>query len=451
MLSFKTFLSEGVKLTPSELSKPNSSTGEARLDILKKQIQNKVPLELANGTSAIVIDIESAIDAISAFNGKPIPLITDKGPITSSQLAKSRVFGGGTGGAGSGTKDTAINESGQCVWLQAMLDSGTNNPIEFFTEEVLTAAYRKVNVDVKLDDILEISDAWKRSSWATAKLLIDEGFAKKGLVPHRGSKLMKGIYDAKNKALKAQKLSRISDDKWNPGDIWLVAPSFKLSDLPTDSLGSLNEKLKDLYSQRILVGVSLKLVAKNPKYTEYNTEDPPSISPYRFNSFRLESDRGNFWSSKRGTLLFDGGKLDITPNSSFGSMKAELLGKKARGGGIGWGAISDYSRSILRKSLPNNSELVKIAKAIDKGDKRSIESFWSMVSYMYPSMKKVDFLSNLQTKDGVWIHGKYSATLLGYNIQSVGGRAADDFVTKLVNYASSSMEESSVYVKVSER
>ena len=47
-LSFDT-VKEAVKLTPSELNKPNSVTGEDRLDILTRLIRDKKPLELAKG------------------------------------------------------------------------------------------------------------------------------------------------------------------------------------------------------------------------------------------------------------------------------------------------------------------------------------------------------------------------------------------------------------------
>jgi hypothetical protein len=376
MLTFKNFLKESTKLTPAELIKPNSQTGVIRLEILKSEIVNSNPLELAKGGTVVVIDIDSALSAIKQFekDNKPFKLNTNRGPIRSSDLAKNKIFGGGISGAGSGSADTAVNESAQCVWLQAMLDGGSNNPIEYFTDQILTTAYKKVQVDVSLDKILDISDQWKFSSYQTAKILINNGYAKKGMVCHRGSKLMKDIYAAKNIATKNSGLSKITDDKWNPGDIWLAASSFKISDLPTDSLAALNEKIKDLYSQRILVGISLKLVAKKPKLTEYNIEDPPSITTYKFINFYLESNRGSFWSSKSGAIEFSGGKMQVATQTSFGSFKAELAGKKARGGGIGWSGIADYAKTELKKTIPQNADIKKMAQSISKGNKKDIDS-----------------------------------------------------------------------------
>ena len=49
-MRFKNFaITEAVKLTPEQLAKNNSKTGEARIDILIRLIQDQVPLELAKG------------------------------------------------------------------------------------------------------------------------------------------------------------------------------------------------------------------------------------------------------------------------------------------------------------------------------------------------------------------------------------------------------------------
>lgn len=455
MLTFKSFLKEAAQLTPRELVKPNRARGgnnKLRIDILRDEILQNNELELAAGGKVIVTDIEAALQEIEKFktNNTPFQLMTNKGPISSSQLAKSKVFGGGVGGAGSGTVDTAINEATQAVWLQAMLDAGSNNPLEYFTDEILKAAYRKVKANTKLNDILAISDAWKVSAYYSAKILIDSGFAQKNVVIHHGSPLMKGIYAAKNQALKNQGRPKISDDKWNPGDIWLADPSFKLSDLPTDSIQSLNDVIKELYTQRKLVGVSLKFTDSKAKITEHNIGTPPNV--FRFQNYYLESNRGTYWSSKNGSIEFDGtfrGILDVSPNTSFGTLKAEVLGSKARAGSIGWTHLMDYSSRILRKTLPNNTELRADAKKIAAGDKRAIDAYFNIASPFLRGTSRQEFENQLKLKDEVWIHAKYSATILGHTITSVGGKAADEFMTSIVNYASAAMAESSVYVKVS--
>ena len=289
MKSFKSYLGEAVALNPKELSKPNSVTGEKRTDILRREIKAGNPLELKSGGFFTVTDIQAAMEAIDKFekDGKSFKLIGGGGSISSSHLAKSKVFGGGGGGAGGGTDQTAAVESAQCLWLQAMLDNGIL-PFESFTEDMLKKAYSKIKVDVKLDKILDIDDGWKNSSYLGAKHLIENGFAHKGLVAHRGSDLMKAIYAAKDKALKNQGLSKISDDKWNPGDIWLADKSFRVSSLPTDSIGSLNKKLLELFNEKKLIGVSLKKFVKNAKHDVKNASGN-ALSTFKLKTYALAS------------------------------------------------------------------------------------------------------------------------------------------------------------------
>ena len=150
-------LQEAVKLTPSELGKPNSVTGEDRLDILTRLIKDGKPLELAKGGVFKVTDIENALTSIAIFKKlkKPFTLIGDGKMISSSDLGKSKVFGGG-GGAGGGTLNTKITESHQCVMCQAMLDNGMQDEEYFMNRDVLKAAYNRVYVDASLDEILSV-------------------------------------------------------------------------------------------------------------------------------------------------------------------------------------------------------------------------------------------------------------------------------------------------------
>ena len=103
MKTLNQFIAEGA-LRPSELIKPNSKTGEARLDILAQKIKNDDLLELTtdyarrvNATQFKVTDKEAALEAIKQFDGKPIPLtgtINGKpAEITTSNLEKTNDFG----------------------------------------------------------------------------------------------------------------------------------------------------------------------------------------------------------------------------------------------------------------------------------------------------------------------------------------------------------------------
>ena len=172
MIKFTSFqsLAEGAKLTPAELIKPNSSTGEDRIDILLRLIKSNKPLELSKGGTFIVTDIDHAIAGIEAFKKdnserkKPIALKGDNESfITTSDLAKAKVFGGGGGGAGGGSANTKNTESHQCVMIQAMLDHGIQSEEYFNNDDIIKTAYKKVKVDATLDEVLSVGDDWFHS------------------------------------------------------------------------------------------------------------------------------------------------------------------------------------------------------------------------------------------------------------------------------------------------
>jgi hypothetical protein len=451
MKSFKSYLREAVAMSPKELQKPNSLTGEKRTDILRREIKAGNPLELKAGGFFVVTDIQAALDAIDKFekDGKAFKLIGGGGSINSSHLAKSKVFGGGGGGAGGGTDQTATVESAQCLWLQAMLDNGMLS-LESFTEEMLTAAYPKIKVDVKLDKILEIDDGWKKSSYLGAKHLIENGFAHKGMVAHRGSDLMKAIYSAKNKALRNQGLSKISDDKWNPGDIWLADASFKASELPTDTLHNLNKKLVELFNQKRLIGVSLKKIVKAAKHDVKNLEEK-NLKTFKFKTAALASaQRGTIWTSKGGNVYYDGGSMEIRTNSALGTHKAEIKGKTARGGGAGWGVIINYAKTKLKYTLPKNRELVATARKIASGSSKETAQMFKMMDAIVPDLTEQEFMQEIAKKDAVWIHAKLGVIHMFYAMHKANQQAKDSFISSIVSYAGSELEESSVYVKVYE-
>jgi len=455
--NFQEVLSEElVKLTPAQLVKPNGQTGEPRIDILARLIKDGAPLELAKGGTFVVVDKESALDQIKNWNEKtPIALKGDGDNfITSNDLGKSKVFGGAMGGAGGGTLMTKLTESHQCVIIQAMLDHGMQS-MEFFQDDkILKDAYKKVDVDATLDEVLSVDDSWFNSSYLSAQLIIKEGYVKKGMTLHRGSKTMVGIYLAKNEAFKNSGFGKFSDDKWNPGDIWATASDFKLSEINKTSVRGLNKSILKLYSERRLVGISLKLVKKAAKIKEYNIETPPDTDDHKLVKVLLQGERrGEFWSSKGGTIFYDVGSLTIKDNSYQGTNKVEIKGKTARGGGASWGIIVDSAKQVFGASskIPEHKVIKELSNKIaKKKDKKSIDMMWGLYNHFYKNTTREEFDKNLETKDAGWVSAKLGALILCYNIDKNTGPKANRFITKLINYAGSKSEDSSAYVKVYE-
>ena len=461
MINFNSYqpITEGVKLTPAELTKPNGVTGEDRVDILLRLIKDGKPLELAKGGTFVVTDIEHAVAGIEAWKKnksdkkQAIALKGDNDAfITSSDLKKAKVFGGG-GGAGGGTLNTKNTESHQCVMIQAMLDHGIQSE-EFFTDDIMKAAYKKVFVDASLEEVLSVGDNWIASSYQSAMLLIKNGYVNKGMTFHRGDKVMAQIYAKKNIAFKNSGFPNLKDDKWNPGDIWAVAKNFNVKkELGDDSVKTLNLDILEHFVNRRLVGISLKIVKKKGKFVEMNVQRPPDVDDHKVKEILLQGkSRGDFWSTKGGTVVYDVGELMLKDNSAGGSVKMELKGKTARGGGAGWGIIMDAMKQVFgRAPAPKfKADVFSVAKKIVKGDKKSIEKFWKMYNHFYSNDTYENFLANLEKKDQFWISAKLGVMIICYEVSKNTGPKSNRLITKVVNYAGSKAEDSSSYIKVYE-
>jgi hypothetical protein len=458
MKNFKAFktLTEAVKLTPAELNKDNSITKEPRIDILIRLIQQGKPVELAKGGSVTIEKTDELLKLLIDFKKNQsnkkfaIPFMGIDGKnYTTSDLGKSSVFGGG-GGSGGGSLNTKITESHQCVMCQAMLDNGMHDE-DFFTAEILKAAYKKTFVDASLDEVLGVEGDWFTSSHLGAYELIKNKYIHKGMTFHRNDKLMNSIYALKNVAYKNTNMKALKDDKWNPGDIWAVDKSFNIKSLKFDSVKSLNESILEQFVNRTLVGISLKLVKKKAKLTEYNVKLPPDTDDHKLVKILLQGAlRGDFWSNKGATLVFDDGKMALKDNSPGSNVKAEIILKTARGGGASWGVLQDATKIVFNKKLPDHkSGIYKIAKAIDKKkDKKGISIFWKMYNNFYKNDTYEDFLKNLESKDTNWISSKLGCLYVCYYLDLNTGKKANRWITKIVNYAGSKAEDSSAYVKV---
>ena len=460
MKSFKTFLTEGTKLTPRELKKPATggpNKGMARTEILANKIRKQEPLTLADGKKFEVANPSEALASIEQFrkDGKAFKLIDKSGKeISSSDLLKTSDFGGGTG-AGGGTKNTAIGESAQCVWMAAMVDIGYDQPLESFTDEVLTEAFKKVSVGkTSLKDILSIDESWKKSSYLTAQFAIKDRIIERDMTFHRDDNLMKAIYSAKNTAFKNNDFKPLTDDKWNPGDIWAADSDFKISELNTNTVEGFNDDILDLYLQKRLVGVSLKKVSKGVKSVEKNVTRPPETEDYKFVAGHIKAlTRGEWYTSKTNYITYIGGQLDIRANTGFGSHKVEIKGKGARGGGASWGVMSDAAKRIYRKELPKNSKMKKEAKLIASGDKRAVQKFTKLLQIVDKKISNAEVIEKLATlgkNSDIWIHGKLGG-LYVLELISKGGQKANKFVTQIINYAGSSTSDSSAYIILKEK
>jgi hypothetical protein len=136
-------------------------------------------------------------------------------------------------------------------------------------------------------------------------------------------------------------------------------------------------------------------------------------------------------------------------NSPGKTGKAEIKGKAARGGGLSWGNMQEFIKRETGKTPPNHAGgIVKHAKNIVKGDKRTINLFWGLYNHFYPSAKRTEMEEELAKKEWTWIAAKLAVLYVGYYLSKNIGKKSDAIITNFVNYAGSEQIDSSTYVKV---
>jgi len=432
------FSLEETPLTPKELQKTNSKTGESRIDILIGKIQKGEELELDAGGTFTVDNKDEAIKALkSEIPRSGVILIDSEGnQISTSKLKKSTEFGGGKG-SGGGAAQTDQQESAQSLVNALAQKLGNDISVEDLTPENLKSVAGEVDITSPISDTIDFitnSPNWSDTLIHTAKLVND--FIGQDVEFHRGSPFVDSIYSSWNQARKADKLGGIKNDKWNPSDIWAVSPDVKSIEFKTD-LAELNNQLIDLFDERKLVGISLKKLGPDSKITVRAKE--PQVEKDGYVEATISP------TSKDAYINFtSGAKMQLRTFSNDGtSFQGELKGKTANQGKIGGGVL----RSILSRNgldlIPSQKEA--LTKATDLSD-NFIKEFIELAK----KYGKFDITEEeLKSKTVDWISSKYQALLVIKAIEDGSKENVEDALTDIRNYAGSTSSISSVHLKVS--
>ena len=432
--------------------------GDKRLQALIDVIKDGNPVPDKIGRNLEIPNTAENIEAIQAFiksddSVKTFPLKLNNGQIVqSNELGKSPVFGGKGAGAGA-TGNTADGESLQCLYLEAMLKEGTNQEFSHFTPQLLQKAMNGIDVDVSFEKMMKAADEWHYSAYVTAQHLIQKGYVNKSHKLHRGSATMKAIYNAKKQAFKNSGRPVLTDDKWNPGDIWAVKSGVDpRRALDVTTIEALNESIKENFLNRNIVGISLKQInsLKKPAKDEVLNLENAEIDKHKFTRVRIKADqaKATYWSGKGGDVFFDGSKkADIRAPSAMGALNMEIQLKGARGGRAGYSQIEYAAKTYLGVNLPTNAELKQQARTILRTKKAP--DLYRMVKAVDPSISQDEFQSGLETSAIDRIHAKLGVTYIAHAIVKSKKQQQDDFISYMINYAGSKLSDSSVYVKVS--
>ena len=361
----------------------------------KKDPFTRVGGEVGNTNDNVYLQFNNATaeDAFRQDNGlnyKDIPdgeifRNTDKPKegIRLSGIQKTTELGSGTG-SGGGAEKTGQTES-MCCYFVAYLFNG---PIDKFDLDLnyqkdLTAFYKnggETFVDAYYKSKYSFKDLigkaptdeeWMQTYMATANKIKSSAtkFTKTPVYFHRGSPFMDSIYAKKKRCEKhnrdlvkskeppkflKESLTSFSNDKWNPGDIWM-STNKKDADPFTwtpDWVSKGSKKhicdwpnlQQSVYESAIrgeTLGISLKKTGRRASLEIFNLPTSlASVIPSKYVGYKFGS--GDFFNSTDVYLQFSDGKMQYRPTDGSQSWQGEIKGTKASGGKAGGGATNYY-------------------------------------------------------------------------------------------------------------
>jgi len=242
-------------------------------------------------------------------------------------------------------------------------------------------------------------------------------------------------------------------DKWNPADIWMVHPSLLTTNFDQfESIYDLNTWIQTMYIKKKLVGVSLKQTDKNVKAEIKNfraVQKPIKLDNINLGKQALDK-------SIDANVNFNGtNSLIIRSFKPLVDVSGELKGRLAAGGKVGTGPMIE----IIKECAGGTFKLTRKTEVMSKYKTNKK----ALYDYLVKTAKKVDS-SFRMTGDQLMQSvesGKYKDSPEAYlvskiqaaEIAAVLATASKDDVEctlgKMVAYAGSTTDISSVFVKVS--
>jgi len=406
----------------AELTKPNLVKNPKRAKLLLDKIKDKSKFTLFDGEAEVFLEFVDGMKSTAAMAfvskryadipaGKIFVVIDGKQKtefptlLALSGIKKTKEFGSSKG-SGGGADATAATESMCCYYAAYLFNSSVSEYklgksydeelSKFFIQNPkFVDAYDK-NKQLSFQDCwdfwvvnLKEDTEWMDTFIATAnKIKINAtNFTKRPVYFHRGSPFMDSIYARKKKCEKHNKdliksgtatselkesIASFSDDKWNPGDIWMstinpdVMPYQPFSWQPKFMSENMQQHVCDWPSLQTAVyqsamsgetlGISLKKTGKSASLTVFNSKDPEArkdkitYSGYRFGS-------GDFFNSADMYIEFNNGSMQYRATASTSSWQGEVKGTKASGGKCGGGPTNYYSELYFDRSIDSDKKL----------------------------------------------------------------------------------------------
>jgi|TARA_B110000438_G_scaffold109954_1_gene107850 hypothetical protein len=392
-------------------------------------------------------------------------------PVT--KLFKDPDFGGGAG-SGGGADDTKYTESGQCYFTSLVFNVIKKELKQSdCTFENLQKAAQYVDATISLDDFwIKGPVNWnEEDTYRRSANLIYKDYKSKFKTPvycHRGSKFMDDIYKAKGKVMKTDMFSApgsFSNDKWNPGDIWLS--SFPMSSQPlAESItwAEMNQKVLEYAGATTsvkttkLLGVSLKKLAPSGgKVDSYNLAKRKHNVSVQFKSFKF-GKTGDFFSSMDIYLKFSVAEVQLRAFNTTSAWQGEIKGAIAAGGKIGGGNLNYYLEKHAMKSIgyPNENSKKGVAWKEMKYTEVNMTKMYDLyvkfnglqTGKILPIVSYAEFITRANKKGKGFIFSKNMCLMFMNTFMDSTPVIRNKISTEIVRYAASNTDISSFFIKV---
>ena len=471
--------------------------GQGYVDIANNKIKDKREFILGtNHQGRKVYGLRLIVDKDKFFleyaNSKTSKVKTGQDII--SRFFKDPDFGGGRG-SGGGADDTAVTESMQCFYLSLLfntsinkLDNKNTQLKDLETQKNHCYVYERSTRLTAKDCYDRCPEDWfeKNVFIKTANAIYQSQYSKpfkgKKVYFHRGSPFMKKVYASKKRAMDFDRKNNnppiapgsFSEDKWNPGDIWMstqmptaIEPFVdnKKFKKPPVEWTTLREAVVDK-STINTIGVSLKKVEGNPSVVAFNTRERTHNKEVRFSGFTF-GQTGDFFKSADMYMYFsDGGVMQLRATATTKSWQGEMKGKYAAAGKIGGGNINHFVEQVYGKSIGSSSMQSNWNETYYTDSNLSImyNLYKKYINKQKSGIPKQNVVSQAEFKrlaDGyknnkgqpaspAFYFGKYMALLFLDTIKAdTKNRQLDDFSKSIVRYAMSNTDISTFFIKVS--
>lgn len=356
-----------------------------------------------------------------------------------SDLEKTEEFGKSGGNSG-GSIQTAIIEAAQCIVCGALSLGHQIAGIE----SVPQGAYSVPNSDYVWSEFKKLSEEWQQSTVETAKAILNYVGEGKWTF-HYGDRLVQSIIQKFNELKKGHFSGR--KDKWNPADIWISSGEVSVNGF-TDF-----QKFSDYCFSDSLKGISLKKGGTSVKecpdrsakfsVENYEIKDMSEKAQYLLITFTLEGSENQK-------------ELYIRPDRDILKCEIKTKGSSHRNGSCGQSVLSQVLSDLGMREVNLHKEISKLEHEqkqdrvnhpgdYDEDLVRSAES-----SGIEPSLSDSEYKEYFKFNPEE-IRSYAVKTLLQEisDFLKTGDDIAKTFISRIMKYCVSSLDNSCTYLKVS--